>query len=114
MNFPKIFECHPGYLPPNDSNGEEGKYSFLCLENGVMVPTREWDLVKRVQEGKMSVNLQIKMWAEDLGNNLLLMPPELYEYCRGYPKWVFKATMEQAQKRIMNEIGFIPTFMKVC
>jgi hypothetical protein len=111
LNFPKIFECHEGYLPKNDPTGEDGKYSFLCLENGCLVPTREWDLVKRVQEGKMSVNLQMKMWAEDVG--FLLMPKELLTYCDGYPEWVFKGTMEQAKKRILKEMGFIPTFMKV-
>ena len=110
LNFPKIFECHPDNLPPNDINGEEGKFSFLCLENGIYTPTYEWDLVKRVQEGKMSINLQMKMWSEDIG--ILLMPNELYEYCKGYPEWVFKGTIEQAKRRIMKEIGFIPTFMK--
>lgn len=110
MNFPKIFECHPGYLPKDDPNGEEGKYSFLCLENGRLVPTKEWELVKRVQEGKMSVNLQMKMWSEDLG--VLLMPKELWTYCEGYPEWVFRGTIEQGKRRILKEVGFIPTFMR--
>ena len=77
------------------------------------MPTREWKLVKRVQEGKMSINLQIKMWSEDLGSNLILMPNELWTYCKDYPRWVFNATMEQAKKKLMKEVGFIPTFMKV-
>lgn len=75
------------------------------------MPTREWDLVKSAQEGKMSVNLQMKMWSEDVG--YLLMPEELWSYCKNYPLWVFKGTMEQAKKRIMKDIGFIPTYMKV-
>lgn len=110
MNFPKLFECHEGYLPKNDPNGEEGKYSFLCLENGILTPTREWDLVKRVQEGKMSVNLQMKLWSEDVG--VLLMPDELKTYCKGYPEWVFKGTIEQSKRRILNEVGFVPTFIQ--
>jgi hypothetical protein len=57
----------------------------------------------------MSVNLQIKLWAEDVG--FLLMPDELHTYCRGYPLWVFKATMEQAKKRIMKEVGYVPSFI---
>ena len=75
-----------------------------------MIPTKELDLVRRVIEGKKSINLQIKLWSEDLG--VLLMPNEVLGYCRGYPEWVFKAVIEQSQKRIMKEIGFIPTFMK--
>jgi hypothetical protein len=106
-----MFQCGDHEIPKYDPNGEDGKYSFLCLENGYFIPTRELDLVRRVQEGKMSVNLQIKMWAEDLGN--LLMPKELYSYCKNYPSWVYKATMEQTKQRFMKEIGFIPTFMKL-
>ena len=91
--------------------GEDGQFSFVCLENGIKMPTREWELVKRVQEGKMSINLQMKMWAEDVG--YLLMPNELWSYCKDYPLWVFRGTMEQSKKRIMKEVGFIPTFMRV-
>ena len=116
LNFPKIFECHPGFLPPNDPNGEDGQFSFICLENGILIPTREWDLVKRVQEGKMSVNLQMKMWAETLWDSQLRCPlmmlPELKEYCIGMPDWVFRGTIEQAKSRVMKDIGFIPTWMK--
>lgn len=111
LNFPKIFECHPGLLPPNDPNGEEGKFTFLCMENGIYLPTREWELTKRVQEGKMSVNLQMKLWGEDLG--ILLMPNELKLYCKEYPEWVFRGTMEQGIKRFRKEVGFVPTFMKI-
>jgi hypothetical protein len=111
LNFPKLFECHPALLPKSDPNGEDGKYSFLCLENGCLVPTKEWELVKRVQEGKMSVNLQIKLWSEDVG--YLLMPEELLIYCKGYPEWVFHSTMEQSKRRILKDVGFIPSFMLV-
>lgn len=85
------------------------------MENGYKIPTREWELVKRAQEGKMSVNLQIKMWAETMWDNrlgCLLFPDELKTYCEGMPKWVFKATIEQAQKNHFKEHGFIPTFLK--
>jgi len=99
-------------LPPYDVNGEDGEFSFLCLENGYKVPTKEYEIVKRVQEGKMSVNLQMKLWSEDVG--FLLMPKELFTYCQGYPDWVFKGTMEQAKKRILKDVGFIPSFMQVC
>jgi hypothetical protein len=105
-----MLQCGNHEIPIYDPEGEDGKYSFVCLENGMFVPTKEWDLVKRVMEGKKSVNLQIKLWANDLG--YLLMPDELSNYCKEYPKWVFKATMEQAQKRIIKEVGFIPSFVR--
>lgn len=112
-----MFECHEGFLPKDDPNGEDGKYSFVCLENGYKIPTREWSLVKRVQEGKMSVNLQMKLWSETMWDrNLqcpLMFPSELYEYCKEYPKWVFTGTMEQTKRRIMDDIGFVPTWMKM-
>lgn len=112
-----MLECHPGYLPKHDPNGEEGKYSFLCLENGYLVPTREWDLVKRAQEGKESVNLQIKLWSEGMWDKQLqsplFFPKEISEYCRGYPHWVFKAVIEQTKKRVLDDLGYIPTWLKL-
>jgi hypothetical protein len=98
-------------LPPYDSNGVDAKYCILCLENGEKVPTCDLETVRRVAEGKMSVNLQIKLWAADVG--ILLMPNELKEYCRGMPEWVYTATLEQAKKRILKEVGFIPTFLRI-
>ncbi len=82
-----------------------------------MVPTREWDLVKRVQEGKMSVNLQIKLWSEGMWDKQLqcplFFPNEIYDYCREYPKWVYKSVIEQTKKRVMKDIGFIPTWLRL-
>jgi hypothetical protein len=109
LNFPKILQCGAHDLPPYDPNGEDAKYSFLCLENGYKVLTKDIEILRKVLNGKMSVNLQIKLWAEDIG--VLLMPDELYSYCKDYPLWAFNATMEQAKQRIVKELGFVPTFM---
>lgn len=105
-----MLRCGDHDLPPSDPNGECGKYSFLCLENGYMLPTNEIELVRRAQNGKMSVNLQIKLWSEDVG--MLLMPNELKNYCKDMPKWVYEAVIKQTEKRYMNEIGFIPSFLR--
>ena len=117
INFPKLFECHSGELPPYDLNGEDGQFSFLCLENGHKVPTREYDLVKRVHEGKESVNLQIKLWSEGMWDRQLgcplFFPQEIREYCLGYPLWVYKAVINQTKKRVLEDVGFIPTWLKV-
>ena len=87
------------------------------MENGILVPTREWELVKRVQEGKMSINLQIKMWSEMMWERQLgcplLFPNELREYCKGMPDWVYKSTIEQTKKRVMKDMGFIPTWLRL-
>jgi hypothetical protein len=116
LNFPKMLQCGDHEIPTHDPNGEDGKFSFVCLENGYFVPTRELDLVRRVQEGKMSVNLQMKMWSESMWDiNLgcpLLMPPELREYCEGMPPWVYDGTMQQAQKRILIHCGYLPTWFR--
>lgn len=81
-----------------------------------MCPTREWDLVKSAQEGKESVNLQIKLWSEGVWDRQLqcplFFPEEIFEYCRGYPSWVFKSVMEQTKKRVMTDLGWIPTWLK--
>ncbi len=86
------------------------------MENGIFIPTREWDLVKRVQEGKMSINLQIKMWSESMWDkNLqcpLFFPKEIREYCLSYPDWVYQSVINQTKKRVMNDIGFIPTWLR--
>lgn len=100
-----------------DPNGEDGKYCFLCYENGITVPTREPELVRRGMEGKESVNLQIKIWSEGMWDKQLqcplFFPNEIYDYCRGYPSWVYKSVIEQTKKRVMEDIGFIPTWLRL-
>lgn len=105
-----MLQCGNHELPTYDPNGEDGKYSFVCLENGYKVPTKEWDLVKRVMDGKKSINLQMKLWSEDVG--IMLMPKEIYTYCKDMPKWVYLGVLEQTKSRYMKEIGFIPTFIR--
>ena len=111
-----MLTCGDHEIPTFDSDGEDGKFSFVCLENGYFVPTREWDLIKRVQSGKMSINLQMKLWSETMWDRQLqcplLFPPELWEYCRGYPEWVFQGVIQQTKKRVFEDIGFIPTWLK--
>jgi hypothetical protein len=113
INFPKVFT-----IPPikGDPNGEEAKYAFLCWENGIQVPCREPELFQRAIEGKMTVNFQIEQWSEGMWEKQLqcplFFPEEIFEYCRGYPKWVFKSVIEQTKKRVMTDLGFIPTWLK--
>ena len=116
LTFPVMINCGDHEIPLYDPNGEDGKYSFICLENGYFCKTRELELVRRVQSGKMSVNLQMKIWSESMwDNNLgcpLLMPTELEEYCHGMPQWVYDGTMQQTKKRLMDRVGFLPTWFR--
>lgn len=114
INFPKIFTIPSIEYDPH---GEEGKYCFLCWENGIKVSTRDPDLVKKAIEGKESINLQIKIWSEGLWDRQLQMPlffpHEIHEYCRGYPSWVYQAVINQTKKRVLEDLGFVPTWLKV-
>ena len=115
LNFPKIFTLNSKIKM--DPNGEDGMYCFLCWENGYDVPTREPELVQRAVEGKQSINLQIKMWCEGMWDKQLqcplFFPQEIREYCKNYPNWVFRAVIEQTKKRVLDDIGFIPTWLKI-
>ena len=73
-------------------------------------------LGRKAIEGKESVNLQIKIWSEGMWDKQLqcplFFPEEIFDYCQGYPGWVFKSVMEQTEKRVMTDLGFIPTWLK--
>jgi hypothetical protein len=64
----------------------------------------------------MAVNFQIEQWSEGMWDKQLqcplFFPEEIFEYCQGYPKWVFQSVMEQTKKRVMTDLGFIPTWLK--
>lgn len=81
------------------------------------MPTKEPDLVRKAIEGKESVNLQIKIWSEGMWDGQLQMPPffphEIREYCQGYPSWVYQAVINQTKKRVLEDLGFVPTWLKV-
>lgn len=64
--------------------------------HGEALPCREIELLQKAERGKASWNLQIKMWAEDVADGMLLRQSELVEYCHGLPAWIFEAVMAQA------------------
>lgn len=87
---------------------------FLRDTHGKTEPCREIEMLQKVERSKQSLNLQVKLWAEDIANpvGLLLTREELAGYCKKLPPWVFRATMQQAGKLLMDRIGFIPSFAK--
>ena len=85
---------------------------FLFDAHGKMAACREPDLFRKVLRGKKSVNLQIKLWAEDMADGLLLRQVELVEYVHGWPGWVLRAVMEQAGRIATRNTGFAPRFAR--
>jgi hypothetical protein len=82
--------------------------------HGKMEPCREAHELKKAVRGKKSWNLQIKMWAEDLGGDLpTLCQRELREWCEGLPPWIFEATVRQAAKLARERMQWSPRFTRL-
>lgn len=102
-----------GCETPMDNNGVSAMEAWFMLDTyGKRVPCREPHELDAAISGKASWNLQIKEWATDLADGLLLKMGELSEYTQGCPPWVFKATVNQAQRIALQTVGFIPNFLK--
>ncbi len=80
--------------------------------HGKHLPCKEPELLAKVTRSKQSVNLQVRLWAEDIADGMLLQKSELAGYLAGWPDWVFRAVMEQAAKISMESIGFVPGFAR--
>lgn len=80
--------------------------------HGTVIPCREPEILKKVFRSKQSVNLQIKMWATDVADGMLLCQDELVEYLHGWPEWVFSAVMNQAAAIAIKTVGFVPRFAR--
>lgn len=81
--------------------------------HGETLPCREPAELDKAIRGKASWNLQIKQWAEDIADGMLLQQSELVDYCAGLPEWVFDATMNQASKLCREKLGWIPRFARL-
>lgn len=83
--------------------------------HGIILPCKEIDILSKVERSKQSVNLQIKLWAEDIADGILLRQEELLNYTHNWPEWVFKAAIAQAGKLCLNNprIGYIPRFARI-
>lgn len=94
---------------------EDGFSALECWVSkdtyGKNIPCKESELLDLAISGKASWNLQIREWATDLVDCLLKVY-ELREYTNNYPKWVFKASINQAHKIAIEKMGFIPKYLK--
>ena len=97
--------------PTDDPKGFSALECWWSLDtHGQELPCREPELLAKVLRGKQSVNLQVKLWAEDIADGMLLRQEELREYTLGWPAWVFSATLAQARKLLLERVGFVPGF----
>lgn len=96
-----------------DPNGYSALECWWAKDtHGKTLPCREPELLAKVIRSKQSVNLQVKLWAEDVADGMLLRQAELVEYVHGWPEWVLRAVLEQAGKIATRIIGFAPRFAR--
>jgi len=94
-------------------SGDSALECYFALDtHGKMLVCREPDVFRKSLRGKKSVNLQIKLWAEDIADGMLLRQAELVEYVHGWSEWVLRAVMEQAGKITTRIVGFAPRFAR--
>ena len=83
-----------------DKNGKTAKECFYLYDtNGVIKPTCEPDKLKTLLKTKGSINLHIKMYAQDRAN-CSLPGIEFQQMCKewGAPEWCVKAVETQKMK----------------
>ena len=97
-----------------DEKGASALEAWWSIDtHGKEIPCREIELLEKVIRSKQSINLQIKLWAEDIADGLILRQSELIEYTHNWPNWVIRATMEQAKKLTKERLGFSPRFARL-
>lgn len=103
-----------GVKNATDQNGYTALDCWYAKDtHGQILPCCEPELLAKAMRGKASWNLQVKLWAEDIADGMLLRQPELVDYCHSLPPWIFEATMQQGAKRAAASIGFVPTFARL-
>lgn len=83
-----------------DKNGVDAKEAFYNWETyGEITPTKHPRILKAILKAKASINLNIKMWAEDRGNGLL-PGIEFKQMAREIPllDWMIEAVENQKLK----------------
>jgi hypothetical protein len=104
-----------GVKSVDDPNGYSALECYFMFDSqGKHLPCRGVDNLNKVIRGKKSWNLQVKLWAEDMGSELglLLMPEELHEYCNSLPSWIEKSVLNQAKKiKMKNNDGYCPSYI---
>lgn len=96
----EYFFKRQGYVEPmfvEDKNGMDGKKAFYCIDTyGKPVKTKHPNLLLSLLKTKGSVNLHIKMYAEDRATGVLprILFDELCEEIQA-PQWFYAAVENQ-------------------
>ena len=107
------FDGHENRPIVYDRNGIDGKKAFHIYDSqGVLKPTKHPKLLAVLIKAKGSVNLHIKMYAEDRAKGLLPLF-EFRELCDKLadPYWFFCA-LEKSKNRIIQHDSNAPEFFK--
>src|SRR5688572_29074024 len=73
------------------------EWYFLWDTHGKKASYKDLELCGKIIQAKATLNLTIKMWVEDVKNELLFIW-EVWEYCVEYPDWVWKAFCGQVER----------------
>ncbi len=92
-------------------DGATAESAWKALDGqGRIIPCREPERLIKAMRSKKSWNLQVREWATDLADGMLLSVAELAEYTAGAPEWIFRATINQAQRLAFQRVGYVPTY----
>lgn len=94
---------------PMDENGYTAAECFHVHETyGKNLPCKEPVLLSRALNGKAWHGVTVTNCAQDYIDRLLFA----YEIKANYPEWVQRDTLGRAAQLAMEQIGFVPTFVK--
>jgi len=84
-------------MPPADEHGLSAKRCFFVFDStGELLPCREPELLRKLFICKASVNLNIRLWAQGLMQEVLSLA-ELEEMLAEHdaPRWLYNAVVAQ-------------------
>lgn len=98
----------------SDPNGYSPLECFVYHDTfGKSLPCNDILKLRLIEHGKAMVNLQIQMWVDTTFEiPLTLMPSEMKEITKDYPKWVFESYIRQLTKKFRERDGFVPSFVR--
>src|ERR1017187_8674709 len=99
-NLPKV--GMPEYLTTDIVVKSLAHWYSLWDTYGIKAKHPRQELCWRLVQSKAQLNLTIKLWVEDIVNELcILYPYEVKEYCKNHPVWVWKSFVNQLSKHCL-------------
>ena len=96
-------------------SGASAERAWKALDGqGRIIPCCEPERLIKAMRSKKSWNLQVREWAIDLADGMLLTMEELHDYTAAAPAWIRKATINQAAKHAQDRIGYVPNYLTSC